>query len=165
LGEAITSTSDGGFALTGKASSFGAGGIDGWLIKTDSLGNPQWSWVFGGTGNDAGYAVRQGADGCYYVAGITSSYGAGGNDAFLIKFTPDGGSCLGYAIGFGSRMQAFDGSDHPFKARKVDEFTVTEVMQQEKRMKPVNVPLKERFISGPGPSRDFITPVTTTVCD
>ena len=165
LGEDITCTSDGGFALTGKASSFGAGGIDGWLIKTDALGNPEWSWVFGGTGNDAGYSVQQGADGCYYVAGITSSFGAGGNDAFLVKFTPDGASCLGYAIGFGARMQPLDQNDSRFKVSKTGDFSETIIQSNEKRLPALTAPANEKLKAGAISSRTFITPSALTICD
>ena len=165
LGEDITSTDDGGFAITGKTTSFGAGGIDLWLIKTDSLGNPQWSWVFGGTGNDNGYAVQQGEDGCYYVSGITNSYGAGGNDGLLVKFTPDGESCLGYAVGFSSEMQALDENNSTFKARRVDEFVTTNIQLEDKIIYPKSTVIKDRLQVDSTHSRDFITPATTSVCD
>jgi len=165
LGDDITATSDGGYAITGRTSSFGAGGLDLWLIKTDSLGNPQWSWVFGGTGNDAGYDIMQGPDGCYYVGGITSSYGEGGNDGLLVKFTPDGSACLGYAIGFSSRMQPLGDDDHHFKAQKVEDFTVTKVQPLESIMHPLATRQDRRFVPETGQSRDFVTPTVTTVCN
>jgi predicted secreted protein len=81
----VVETSDGGFALSGYTISFGAGGGDVWLVKTDSAGNLLWSQTYGGTNWDTGYSVVTTSDGGYIIAGSTNSYGAGGSDFWLIK--------------------------------------------------------------------------------
>jgi len=43
----VVQTVDGGYALAGPTWSFGAGGNDFWLVKTDSFGNAHESWLFG----------------------------------------------------------------------------------------------------------------------
>ncbi len=58
---------------------------DAWLIKTDSNGNEQWNRTFGGKGENRALSVLQASDGGYILAGDTSSYGANGVDALLIK--------------------------------------------------------------------------------
>jgi len=78
-------TSDGGYAITGRTNSFGAGGNDTWLVKTAADGFMQWSKTYGGADDDGGFDVRQTADGGYALLGYTGSFGAGGRDVWLIK--------------------------------------------------------------------------------
>jgi predicted secreted protein len=87
---AFVQTSDGGYALAGFTTVFGAGGFDAYLIKTDSAGNMQWSKTYGGTGKDVAYALVQTSDGGYALAGWTNSFGAGGYDFWLVKTDSNG---------------------------------------------------------------------------
>lgn len=84
-GYCVQQTTDGGYVLTGYTASSGAGLDDMLLVKTDSLGNQQWLKTFGGTGRDYGQSVQQTLDGGYIVVGYTLSYGAGGDDLWLVK--------------------------------------------------------------------------------
>jgi hypothetical protein len=81
--------------VAGWTNSFGAGGSDFFLVKTDANGNVQWAKTYGGTSYDGAYSVQQTSDGGYIVAGNTNSFGAGGSDVFLVKTDANGnmGSC------------------------------------------------------------------------
>jgi len=89
-------TADGGYALAAYTASFGAGGNDIWLLKTDSYGNLQWSKTYGGAGNDLGSRVVQTKDGSYTMVGYTNSFGAGGNDVYLVEVGVEGESGLAW---------------------------------------------------------------------
>lgn len=86
----VQQTTDGGYITASETFSFGAGGADVYLIKTDSIGNLEWAKTYGGTAADYGYSVRQTPDGGFITAGYTSSAGAGNFDVLLLKTDADG---------------------------------------------------------------------------
>ena len=83
-GRSVQQTSDAGYIIAGFTNSFGAGGMDVYLIKTNASGDTLWTRTYGGTDNDPGYSVQQTSDTGYIVAGATHSFGAG-DDVYLIK--------------------------------------------------------------------------------
>ena len=90
----VVETGDGGYALAGYTESFGAGGYDAWLVKTDSLGNMEWNKTYGGTHHDVAYGMVETGDGGYALAGETNSFGAGGEDVWLVKIKRESESGL-----------------------------------------------------------------------
>jgi hypothetical protein len=83
-------STDGGYVIAGYTDSYGVGGYDVFLIKTDTSGDTLWTRTFGGSNGDFGYSVQQTSDGGYVITGLTESYGAGSSDVYMIKTTAGG---------------------------------------------------------------------------
>ncbi|MCP4628060.1 MAG: hypothetical protein GY850_31755, partial [bacterium] len=64
--------------------------FDIYLMKINSGGDIVWDQTIGGPEDDRSRAVQPTNDGGAIVLGLTESYGAGGNDVYLIKITADG---------------------------------------------------------------------------
>ncbi len=86
----IKTTSDNKYIAAGRTNSFGAGGDDAFLVKTDTSGNLIWSKTYGGSANDDAIQMHQTADGGFVLCGTTMSFGAGGQDIYIIKTDANG---------------------------------------------------------------------------
>ena len=66
----IDLTSEGGYIISGDTKSYGNGGYDVWVIKTDNNGIEEWNQVFGdGNCHETGYCIKQTSDGGYIISG------------------------------------------------------------------------------------------------
>jgi hypothetical protein len=84
-GKAVKETSDGGLIIAGATASFGAGGSDAWLIKTDADGNEEWNQTYGSLSDDYGWEVIETSDHFFLMIGDTYSFGSGADDLYLVK--------------------------------------------------------------------------------
>jgi hypothetical protein len=75
-GDTLVQTTDGGYALGGRADSDGGWNFDMWLVKTDGYGQEEWNVTYGGIEGEGLYSMVQTADGGYALLGETFSYGA-----------------------------------------------------------------------------------------
>jgi hypothetical protein len=83
-------TNDKGFVLAGYTNSYGTGGNNFYIIKTDSLSNILWSKIYGGINDDEGFDIQQTTDGGYIISGYTKSFGIQYYDAILLKIDANG---------------------------------------------------------------------------
>ncbi len=90
MGYSLRPTSDGGYVITGRTYSYGAGGSDLWVLKLNSTGGVDWQKTYGGVYGDYGESIRQTSDGGYIVAGSTRSAGAGETDIWVLKLDESG---------------------------------------------------------------------------
>ncbi|MCB9187322.1 MAG: T9SS type A sorting domain-containing protein [Flavobacteriales bacterium] len=88
-GESISLANDGGFFLGGYTSSFGAGGYDMYVVRTDASGDTLWTKTIGGVEDDMAYAIAATADGGYVIGGGTYNQSPDKLDLILYK---EGGS-------------------------------------------------------------------------
>lgn len=87
---AVRQTADGGYIAAGATSSFGSGGYDVYLVRTDASGDSLWSRVIGGGSADRAYSLDLTPDGGCVVAGYTGSFGAGVSDVYLLRINANG---------------------------------------------------------------------------
>ena len=82
-------TADGGYIISSTTKSFGNGGSDAYLIKTDVNGIILWQKTFGTTGNETAASATQTNDGGYIVAGATRK-STSDEDMLILKITSSG---------------------------------------------------------------------------
>jgi hypothetical protein len=85
---------DNGILISGYTSSYGKGGRDGWLIRTDLNGDTIWTKTFGGSSDEFTGGVNLISDGGFILTGYTFSSGAGGSDIYLIRLEAESSSSI-----------------------------------------------------------------------
>lgn len=124
---AVQQTTDGGYIIAGRTDSYGAGGSDFYLLKTNSGGDSLWAATYGGESDERAFAAIQTSDGGYLMAGYTfenpdqffdyyivktdengnlewtRTYGGPWQEmAYEIRETEDGFAIIGYTQSYGS---------------------------------------------------------------
>ncbi len=89
-GYGLTQTEDSSYLIAGASSSFEIAPAQGLLMKTDSLGNFQWSKSYGGTGAEEFRRVKYIENYCIYLAGFSTTQSNGSFDNYLVKTDEDG---------------------------------------------------------------------------
>jgi hypothetical protein len=90
-GFCIREAVDSNYIIAGYSKSYGNGSQDLYLLKIDQNGDSLWARIYGGDSNDVAEEIEVTSDGGYIVVGYTKSYGAGGNDIWLLRLATDPG--------------------------------------------------------------------------
>ncbi len=92
FGYSAIETFDHGLVIIGSTRNYSAVGLDGLMIKTDSIGNQLWyrTFGYGGTADEEYFDIAQNKNNGFLITGYTSSFGAGRKD-FSMILTDAGG--------------------------------------------------------------------------
>ncbi|MBK6914159.1 MAG: T9SS type A sorting domain-containing protein [Ignavibacteriales bacterium] len=104
IGYSVQQTSDGGYIITGQAAPFD-GGLEAWLVRTDSIGNILWDKLLpffprnllnnldnpnaGSNGAHGGNSIKQISDGGYIMAGYSDKIQGNHLDVYLVRIASD----------------------------------------------------------------------------
>jgi len=107
--ESLVQCDDGGFGIMANTQSFGAGGTDGWFIRTDEFGNQIWNQTYGGTEEDGFTKAILMSDGGFTLMGSTHSFDVGNGDAWIIRIDSAGDILWEETIGdpYGNGIASF----------------------------------------------------------
>ncbi len=91
IGYGVKETFDRQYVVIGSTSSYGAGGMDAFMLLVDSMGQLKWQKTFGGIGTDEGKSILVNpADSGFVFAGYTNSFGFGGYDVYVVRTDKNG---------------------------------------------------------------------------
>jgi len=166
VARSVEQTIDGGYIIGGWTNSFGTGGSDFWLIKTDGFGSQHWNKTYGWIFDEEAYSVQQTSDEGYIIVGSTQSYGFGGWDFWLVKTDTNGTMQWNQANGGIADDRAYSvqqtsdegyivvGSTESFGAGLSD-FWLTKLPQKPEKPPPPPPPRLPGDINGDGRVDDF----------
>ncbi|UCH89757.1 MAG: hypothetical protein JSV49_03670 [Thermoplasmata archaeon] len=100
----VIQTSDGGYAFAGYTDLYKKY-KNIWILKTDSKGEEQWNYTFGGNLHEFGEDIIEVSDGGFVICGNSGDYNAENFDVYLIR-TDEEGKFLWF--------KTFGGKDYDF---------------------------------------------------
>lgn len=90
MGYGVLETPDGGLMIVGRTGSFGAGGMDAWVIRTDAQGEMLWDRTYGSEILDYGTDLIRAPGGGYYLVGSSEFGGTGSKTSWLRRLDEEG---------------------------------------------------------------------------
>lgn len=90
IGQSVTQLTDSSYVVLGYTNSFGIGGYDIYIFKTDKNGILLWEKTLGGEDWDFAYSLQSTNDGGFIIGGSTYSYGRGNADGYIVKLDGSG---------------------------------------------------------------------------
>ena len=99
---------NGDLLITGRTSSAGPGTESLWLMRTNSIGEPIWSFTYGGQFSEVGQRARVHPDGGFVVLGHTDNSWGGLRNLYLLRIADDGTLLWSRSIGSSGNDDASD---------------------------------------------------------
>jgi len=99
IGYSVDISDDGGYFFSGTSNWNLQDGYDGFLVKTDDLGNVEWTKNYGGSDWDFIYNSCKMPDGGLMLCGETFSGTNGGTDGYIIRINVNGDTLWTKKIG------------------------------------------------------------------
>jgi hypothetical protein len=92
-------TQDNGFIISGHSTSFGAGFIQAYIIKTDLVGNVVWSNIYTANRDCNANCIKATSDGGYIVTGSSVTFGSLNENIYLLKIDSAGNEIWSKSFG------------------------------------------------------------------
>ncbi len=92
-----------GYLFVGRTNSFGAGGHDTYLVRTDLNGDTTWTKTYGGSGSERAKWIDTTTTGNLIMVGETTTFGNGNKDFYFIQTNPSGDTTMTRTYGGASR--------------------------------------------------------------
>lgn len=112
-GNSVRQSTDGGYIIVGSTESYGAGGSDVYLIKTDNTGDTLWTRTIGGADYEGGSSVQQTSDGGYIITGYAPDTSFG-SVVYLIKTNGNGSVLWEKGFESGDGFSVYETNDHGY---------------------------------------------------
>ncbi len=100
-------TNDNHYIIAGTTMSFGSGGKDICIIKTNENGNVIWSKTYGGSQDELPRSIIQTNDNGFIIVGNTYSFGHGERDIYILKIDTDGNLQWSKVVGGNAEDRGF----------------------------------------------------------
>jgi hypothetical protein len=81
----IRERSDGGLIMVGYTTSFGLGGKDVYVLRTDASGIFEFGSTYGGSGDEVAFELDSTLDGGFVIVGSTTTFGPGPEAVYVIR--------------------------------------------------------------------------------
>lgn len=81
----MVNCTDGGYALIGHSLNPSGPEWNIWLVRTDAMGNPQWTRIFGGSDSETGAAIVESGSDTFTVAGTLFYHALSSGDFWLFQ--------------------------------------------------------------------------------
>ena len=102
-GRSLRKLNTGGYIIAGWTESFGAGGINAWLVRIADNGDTLWTRTYGGEGREIAIDVRQTSDGGFIIVGLEGIHSERSENILLIKTNSFGDTLWTYSYDGGGQ--------------------------------------------------------------